>query len=336
MNTPFSVGPVVIDPPVVLAPMEGVTDRAFRTLVRSLGGCGLAVTEFVSSEGLTREVEAAWRMAEVDPSEHPVSIQIYGRDPERMAKAAEYCQQIGADIVDINLGCPSKTVTTGCAGSALMREPELSEEIFAAVFEAITIPLTVKMRLGWNHEQLNACDIAQRAVRQGAQMITVHGRTKSDGYKGHSRWDLVRDVKESINVPLLVNGDIIGPDEARRALEMSGADGIMVGRGVMSDPWTLAKITASMRGEDFVEPDLETRRAALHGYLDRVEADGFFDRKTTMRVKQVIGYFSKGLHHAARLRRGVNVADHFLDVRALVDEFFQYHQARETDFDRAI
>ncbi len=336
MNKPISVGPVTLDPPIVLAPMEGVTDRAFRTLVRSLGGCGLAVTEFVSSEGLTREVEASWRMAEVDPTEHPVSIQIYGRDPKRMAQAAAYCEEIGADIIDINLGCPSKTVTTGCAGSALMREPELSEEIFAAVYEAIRIPLTVKMRLGWNHEQLNAPDIAQRAVRQGAQMITVHGRTKSDGYKGSARWDMVGEVKQAVDVPVLVNGDIIGPEQARRALELSGADGVMIGRGVMTDPWTLARIACDFRGETFEEPDLEARRRALHGYLDRVEADGIFDRKTLMRVKQVIGYFSKGLHQAARLRRTVNVATHFLEVRALVDEFFAFHQARELDFEKAM
>ncbi|MBA2662468.1 MAG: tRNA dihydrouridine synthase DusB [Bradymonadaceae bacterium] len=328
MSTPFFIDHIAVDPPIVLAPMEGVTDRAFRTLVRSLGGCGLAVTEFVSSEGLTREIEASWRMAEIDPGEHPVSIQIYGRDPGRMAQAAAFCQGIGADIVDINLGCPSKTVTTGCAGSALMREPELAAEIFSAVFEAISIPMTVKMRLGWNHEQINAPKIAERAVAIGAKMIAVHGRTKSDGYKGHSRWEMIREVKEAIDVPVLVNGDIIGPEQAWRALELSGADGVMVGRAVMSDPWTLARIACAFRGEDFEDPSIEARRLALHGYLDRVEVDGHFDRKTLMRVKQVVGYFSKGLHQAARLRKGVNLAADFAGVRALVDEFFAFHELR--------
>ncbi|MFU8803973.1 MAG: tRNA dihydrouridine synthase, partial [Bradymonadaceae bacterium] len=242
---PFFIENIEISPPVVLAPMEGVTDRAFRTLVRGLGGCGLAVTEFVSSEALTREVEQAWRMAELDPEEKPVSIQIYGRDPERMSEAARHCEELGADIVDINLGCPSKTVVTGCAGSALMREPELAVEIFDAVFEAITIPMTVKMRLGWNHEMLNAPYLAEEAVRAGAKMIAVHGRTRSDQYKGSARWELIRDVKDAIDVPLLVNGDIRCPDSALQAIELSGADGVMVGRGVMSDPWTIRRISCA-------------------------------------------------------------------------------------------
>lgn len=323
---PFKIHNVVVDPPVVLAPMEGVTDRAFRTLVRGLGGCGLAVTEFVSSEALTREIEAAWRMAELDPSEHPVSIQIYGRDPERMAQAARHCEALGADIVDINLGCPSKRVTTGCAGSALMREPELATEIFRAVRQAITVPMTVKMRLGWDDSALNAPDIARAAVGEGAAMITVHGRTKTQGYKGHARWDEVARVREVVDVPLLVNGDIVDEATARMALEQSGADGIMVGRGVMADPWTMARITAGFRGETFEEPSLQMRRDVLLAYLAKLET---FDLPMLIRLKKVISYFSKGLPNAARLRSDVQRAQSLQEAQSILQRFFDAIEQRE-------
>lgn len=323
---PFKIHNVLVDPPVVLAPMEGVTDRAFRTLVRGLGGCGLAVTEFVSSEALTREIEAAWRMAELDPSEHPVSIQIYGRDPERMAQAARHCEALGADIVDINLGCPSKRVTTGCAGSALMREPELATEIFRAVRGAISVPMTVKMRLGWDDSSLNAPEIARAAVGEGASMITVHGRTKTQAYKGHARWSEIARVREAVDVPLLVNGDIIDSTTARMALEQSGADGIMVGRGVMADPWTMARITADFRGEVFEEPSLQMRREVLVAYLHKLET---FDLPMLIRLKKVISYFSKGLPNAARLRSDVQRAQSLQEAQSILNRFFDAIEQRE-------
>lgn len=325
----FHVGNVVIDPPVILAPMEGVTDRTFRTLIRSLGGCGLAVTEFVSSEGLTREVRDAWRMAELDPSEHPVSIQIYGRDPQRMAQAAKNCEGLGADIVDINLGCPSKTVTSGCAGSALMREPERAAEIFRAVSNAISIPLTVKMRLGWDMKSINAPEIAASAVENGAKMIVVHGRTKACGYRYHSRWEIVRAVKEAVPVPVVVNGDIVDPSTARQALSLSGADGVMVGRGVMSDPWAIRRISADLRGEAFVEPSLEDRRQILHRYMDMLANGGELDKRGLGKLKRVLGYFSKGMYCAAKLRQSLNDLHGLDDARREIDSFFALRKIEE-------
>lgn len=315
---------ILVDPPVVLAPMEGVTDRAFRTLVRSLGGVGLAVTEFVSSEGLTREVESAWRMAELDPDEHPVSIQIYGRDPDRMAQAARHCESLGADIVDINLGCPSKRVTSGCSGSALMREPELARDIFRAVRDAITVPMTVKMRLGWCDDSLNAADIAAMAQAEGAAMVAVHGRTRNQGYKGHARWCDIARVREAVDIPLLVNGDIIDPQTARQALADSGADGVMVGRAVMHDPWTLRRIADDMAGRPFVEPTLEERRAVLGSYLDRVAPPGAsIDRRVAGKLKQVVAYFTKNLHNCRALRHEIHRIDTVDDARRLIDAFFE-------------
>ena len=321
----FHIEHIDIDPPVALAPMEGVTDRAFRTLIRSLGGCGLAVTEFVASEALNRNVAKAWRMAEVDPAEHPVSIQIYGRDPIRMAEAAVACEKLGADIVDLNLGCPSKKVTSGCAGSALMREPELASDIFVAVHEAISVPMTVKMRLGWDHDNHNAPDIARRAVDAGAQMVAVHGRTRTDGYKGSSRWDLIRHVRDAVDVPLLVNGDVVSVETAFEAVEQSGADGVMVGRGVMKDPWCIARIAAAWRGVPFEEPSLDDKEQALYGYIDRLDIsdDAYFERRTLAKLKKVMGYFTKGMYNASILRRELHSAQSVSGARALIARYFQ-------------
>jgi tRNA-dihydrouridine synthase B len=319
---PFSVGPVRVDPAIVLAPMEGVTDRAFRTTIRALGGCGLAVTEFVSSEGLTRDVKDAWHMAELDPNEHPVSIQIYGRNPERMAAAARECQALGADIIDINLGCPSKNVTSGCSGSALMREPELARRIFDAVYDAITVPLTVKMRLGWDDNALNAPAVAFAAQEAGAKMITVHGRTKVDMYRVPARWEPIRRVREAISVPLLCNGDIVGAATATAALAASGADGIMVGRAVMTDPWTIARIHAHFAGLPFAEPTLDDRRHLLHAYVEKLVVQEGKSRRIVSKLRKTIGSFSTGLRNAARLRQSISAIDGAPEAHKLLDAFF--------------
>jgi tRNA-dihydrouridine synthase B len=300
----FRVGDHLISPATALAPMEGVTDRPFRNLIRNLGGCGLTVTEFISSEALSRQARRAWQMTELDPGEHPVSIQIYGRDPERMADAARLCQDVGADFVDLNLGCPSKNVTSGCAGSALLREPERAREIFAAVAKALRIPLTVKMRLGWDRENMNAPEIAKMAVDAGAQMVAVHGRTKACLYRGHADWASVRTVKQAVPVPVLVNGDILTVHDADRALELSGADGVMVGRGVLRDPWLLRRIAEHRAGVDLYEPSLEERRAVLFRYYDLIVHDrsDLPERYALGKLKKITGYFTRGLPFGARLR----------------------------------
>ena len=318
----FYVGSHRIDPAVVLAPMEGITDRAFRALIRRIGGVGLTVTEFVSSEGLTRDVQSAWEMAELDPDEHPVSIQIYGRDPQRMADAARHCEALGADIVDLNLGCPSKRVTSGCSGSALMREPALASEIFAAVRGAIQVPMTVKMRLGWDDHSLNAADIASRAACAGAAMITVHARTRQDAYKRPARWELVRSVREAVSLPLLVNGDIVDAESARRALQASGADGVMLGRALRADPWAIRRTSAGLRGEAFEEPSLEERRGMLRSYVDYLQREGDFDRRTTNRLRGVLHAFTKGMRYAAALREELHHMKDFEGTMALIDRFF--------------
>ncbi len=326
----FAIGNVLVDPPCVLAPMEGITDRDFRGLIRSLGGCGLAVTEFVSSEAMTRNVAKAWKMAELDPNEHPVSIQIYGRDPARMADAARSCLDLGADVVDLNLGCPSKKVTSGCSGSALLREPERAKEIFAAVGRAVEgsgVPFTVKMRTGWDANTRNAPDIARAAVDAGARMIAVHGRTRCDLYKNAADWAFIAEVKRAVDVPVLVNGDILTVGDARRALALSGADGVMVGRGILRNPWLLRQIAQDLRGEPVAEPSLEERRGILLRHL--AELDARFDGDPAARdrvvlgpIKKAAGYFTRGLPYGARLRDDIVHSTTVDEARGFVSAYF--------------
>jgi tRNA-dihydrouridine synthase B len=327
----FDVGPVRVDPACVLAPMEGITDRPFRSLIRGLGGCGLTVTEFVSSEALTRQVAKAWKMAEIAPDERPVSIQIYGRDPERMADSARYCQDLGADIVDLNLGCPSKAVTGGCAGSALMRDEPLARRIFTAVRAAITVPMTVKMRLGWDRACMNAPEVAHIAQEEGAGMITVHGRTRADAYRGVADWRSIRAVRDRIELPLLVNGDILTVDDAVRALEESGANGVMVGRGTMRDPWILRQIADHFAGRPVCTPTLDERRAVILHYFDMLASSSPIDpdRYALGKMKKVTGYFTRGLPYGARLRESVYAATTTRAACEAVTHYFELLAAHD-------
>lgn len=317
----FRVGKVEVAPAIMLAPMEGVTDRAFRALIRHLGGVGLTVTEFVSSEGLTRDVESAWRMAELDPDEHPVSIQIYGRDAARMAQAAAHCQELGADIIDLNLGCPSKRVTSGCAGSALMKEPAVAIEIFRQVKAAITVPMTVKMRLGWDDSNLNAAYLVRAAQEEGAEMVTVHARTRQDGYKRAARWELAVAAREAVSVPFIINGDISCADSARRALEVTGADGIMIGRAVRQDPWTIARIAAEFEGRQLPPLSLDDRRAALDFYLSYQIRTAEFNRGSLNRFRGVAHACTRELPHRGPLREAIARQQDFEGLRQVVHEY---------------
>ena len=337
MNThTLSFGPINLETPTILAPMEGVTDRPFRRLIRVLGGCGLTVTEFISSEQLSRDSQRAWRMAEFDPDEHPVSIQIYGRDPHRLADAARACQDFGADAIDLNLGCPSKQVTSGCSGSALMREPERASEIFHAVYKAIEIPMSVKMRLGWDEDALNAPEIAKRAEDAGAQLVTVHGRTRMQMYRGKADWAEIRKVKHAVQIPVVVNGDILTTTDALAALEISQADAVMVGRGILRDPWLLRKISDTLAGRPPFEPTLAERKAHLLSYFEILRRDTKTEKSAVGRMKKATGFFTRGLPYGREIRDTIYHSFTPETVYAAVDTYFLRlaEEGLENEFNR--
>ena len=261
MSNSLAIGKVEVPGRVWIAPMTGISDLPFRETATRLGAAYVA-TEMVACAEFARGRPEAVRRAAVGEGLPLMVVQLVGRDPGFMAQGARMAAEAGAQIIDLNFGCPSKQVTGGVAsGSALMREPDLAEALVAAAVNAVDVPVTVKMRLGWDDDSRNAADIARRAVAAGAQALTVHGRTRCQFYTGVADWSAVAAVKAAVNVPVLVNGDIIDGDSARQALEQSGADGVMIGRGVYGRPWIAQAIEAALRGEGFREPDADERLA---------------------------------------------------------------------------
>ena len=334
----FNIGSIHIEPATVLAPMEGITDITFRRMIRSCGGCGLAVTEFVNCEGLTRDVERVWAKTTCEQDDGASSVQIYGRNPESLARAAAMAEQRGAQIIDLNLGCPAKKVVSGNAGSALMREPELCARIFHLVKQAITIPMTVKMRLGWSPSTMNAVEIAKIAESEGAAMIAVHGRTREDAYRGHSRWELVRPVVEAVHVPVIVNGDILTRGDARQALEQSGACGVMIGRGMLRNPWLMLQISQEMAGGPVFEPTLQERADFMNRYIDTLREADMTEGGRLGKFKCFIGYFTRGLAYSTQMREKIYKTGSLDAMREILNEYFSILQSDNLNdiFDRVL
>ena len=299
---PFRIRDIEIDPPLILSPMAGVTDYTFRRLIKRRGGVGLVVSEFISVEGLTRHNPKSKRQMRFDESERPYAVQIFGGQPERMAMGAEMAEEVGADILDVNCGCPAPKVVKNGGGSGLLRDLPRLETILKEIKKSISIPLTLKLRTGYSDSTINVVDAAKMAEQCGVEHIQVHGRTKEQGYKGLANWEIIRQVKEAVSVPVSGNGDITSIESGMKRWRESGTDGILIGRGAMQNPWIFRQFADVLGGREPYQPDLEEKKAVLLEFFEMC-LEEMPELVALGKMKQLAGQFTKGLVGGAQFRQ---------------------------------
>jgi nifR3 family TIM-barrel protein len=337
------IGAVEIEHPVALAPMAGMTDTAFRRLVKRHGGCGLVVTEMVSSEGLVRGIDRTLEYAEFTEEERPVAIQIFGGDPQVMADAAQIVEGLGADIIDINMGCPVPKIAKHHAGCSLMREPAHAASVVKAMTDAVKIPVTVKMRAGWNEHEINAPALARLVEDAGAAALAVHGRTAAQSYTGESDWNLIGRVAEAVRIPVFGSGDCVEPGQILDRMAGSSVSGVLVGRGALRNPWIFSQAAEARRGNAVVPTSLAERGEFLLDYIDlllkeRVGEEAGFrhsltdsapppqargrERWVINKLRALGSWYTKGLDGGSQLRVQINSAESIAQLRDIITAFF--------------
>jgi tRNA-dihydrouridine synthase B len=318
----LKLGSVPVDPPLVLAPMAGITDHAYRLMLRRIGGVGLVTMEFISSEAISRGNARQMRKMLFTDEERPLSIQIYGSDPDRMASAADIVEELAPDVCDINMGCPANKVLKGCAGAALMGDPDLARAIIRKVRSRLSIPLTVKFRLGLDDSRKNFLELGRICEGEGASAVAMHGRTARQMYTGRADWDRIAELKAALSIPVVGNGDIETPQDALDMFAKTGCDAVMCGRATMKNPWIFRQIADRLAGRPAREATWEERRDLMISHFSAIEQLAFDPREALHKLRTMTGWYTHGLPNGRALRIRISELTTPADFRSAVQDFF--------------